>query len=154
VRLFRPVFPGRSEIVDRLHRVRLGLYALASLTAGWTILNLLSAPGSEEYQVAEALGCRHNYPILVLHLVSDGRFRWPEGDTLTAEQTIAMIPVWCAENEDGIVAVLARRDAKLSDAQPVLQAAREIGHTRVILATDDLSPLARAATNRLTSKSQ
>lgn len=88
--------------------------------------------------VSEALGCRQNYPVLILRLQPDGSFRWPEGDVLSVKETLAMIPVWCDANEDGVVAVLAPRDAKLSHAVPVLNAAKESGHFRVVLATDGI----------------
>jgi biopolymer transport protein ExbD len=139
VSLFRPAFPGRSALVDRLHWVRLGLYALVSIAAVWSIVQLLAAPPSVEYQISEALGCRQNYPVLILRLQPDGSFRWPEGDVLSVKETLAMIPAWCDANEDGVIAVLAPHDAKLSHAVPVLNTAKESGHSRVVLATDAIA---------------
>jgi hypothetical protein len=138
MRLFRPVTFGNSASAGRLHWVRLGLYALVSIAAVWSIVQLLAAPPSIEGQVSEALGCRQNYPVLVLRLELDGTFRWPDGDLRTVQETLAQIPPWCVKNEDGVIAILAPRTAKLSHAVPVLKAVNDLGHHRIVLATDGI----------------
>ncbi len=109
-----------------------GLFTVAT---AWSLLAVLSSPGSVEAQTHSGYGCRYSSPVLLLTFQSDGRILWPDGASHSLDESKTLLAAACATDPERGLALLAAPDAKLEPCLDLLDTAQLMGLTRVVLAT-------------------
>jgi biopolymer transport protein ExbD len=105
-----------------------------------TVILMTLSSKSVEREITSALGCRNTDDVLIVEIQRDYSVLWPNGDTCTIEEAVHQLPTRLATHHEPVLAVKADKDILLSTLHPLLDAAKELGMQKVIIAATGQGP--------------